>query len=523
MKRFSIGGMAAVLACLATGAAAEGVEAPGQDPFGAEMSAFAAAIGATNVTARSHSVPTGGSIFNGEGQVCPSGRKMVSGACHPGYTDGVRIINQYPNLAGNAWRCGFSNTTGSNRTAWVYTLCAEDTPSGPPLVVHDLQVRRFTSTALADARADAILVDATNVIQTDSGANDIACNVGLRRTGAVTTFSTGDGSIDSATEFTDVNNLPGNVKVLNQINWCGGIGANIIGCAPVPGDSLVVVRFVESLEGILWLHEFGHNQGLSHRNGTDNVMHPSIGSDRVGVDVAECTAYRSTALVAATGGTQMALLDVAAAGESGAPPEDVRDFVRQYFVHGTPFDQASRYGPEAVPVLLEMLDDPAEVEWWPNIVTVLGMIGEPTVFEPLKAFLEEPTEGTLTRPHYQAKANVPLALGYLVNQSGNEAALDYLIEGADPGFWQGQVMGRASFQASTAERNEDMAQRFVLGLALTGKPRALQALQALESGERSVAGGFAQRAESTISGAIAEHNKIAEQGLEAYDRSRHGE
>ena len=42
---------------------------------------------------------------------------------------------------------------------------------------------------------------------------------------AVTTFSTGSGSINSSADFSAVNGLPGNVKVVQQINWCGTIGA----------------------------------------------------------------------------------------------------------------------------------------------------------------------------------------------------------------------------------------------------------------------------------------------------------
>jgi flavodoxin len=144
-----------------------------------------------------------------------------------------------------------------------------------------LRVRRFASTVLDDARADVILADATVVLQTNDGAGDRACLVHFTRDGAVTQFSTGDGSIDSQSEFNAVIALPGFVKVVNQINWCGGIIPNVIGCAPVPGSSLVVVRFTANQEGILWAHEYGHTQSLSHRTDTSNaVMFPSIGTNR---------------------------------------------------------------------------------------------------------------------------------------------------------------------------------------------------------------------------------------------------
>ena len=96
----------------------------GQNPALAAMGAPEAAI-ATQLTYRSHSIAPNASAFSLEGDVCPAPTKMVSGACHPGYNDRVIIINQYPNVSSNTWRCGFKNNNASTRTVWVYTLCAQ--------------------------------------------------------------------------------------------------------------------------------------------------------------------------------------------------------------------------------------------------------------------------------------------------------------------------------------------------------------------------------------------------------------
>jgi hypothetical protein len=159
---------------------------------------------------------------------------------------------------------------------------------------HTLQVSRHTAAALSDAQADAILGVGTVVLRINDGSGDVACNVTLMRdpTVTVTTFTTGTGIINSGADFSAVIGLPGHVKVVNQINWCGGPGIGIIGCAPVPGNSLAVVRFAANQEGILWDHEFGHNKGLSHRSGSDLVMNPTIGPNRRKVNGAECTAFR---------------------------------------------------------------------------------------------------------------------------------------------------------------------------------------------------------------------------------------
>lgn len=183
-------------------------------------------------------------------------------------------------------------------SALLYAGCdppdEDDSGGGDDLITYSLQVSRFTTTSLDNARADAILADMGPILQNSDSADDVACNVAFERSGDVTTFSTGTGAINSQADFVAVNSLPGQVKVVNQINWCGGLAPNIIGCAPVPGSSLVVVRFsVLDQEDILWTHEYGHNKGLSHRNGLNNVMHPSIGATRLGVNQSECDAFRT--------------------------------------------------------------------------------------------------------------------------------------------------------------------------------------------------------------------------------------
>ena len=118
------------------------------------------------------------------------------------------------------------------------------------------------------------------------------CLIEFERNGSVTTFSTGDGSIDSAVEFIAVNGLPGNVKVVKEINWCGSLVPGILGCAPIPGNSFVVVRTSENTEGIVWLHEFGHNKGLPHRNVAHAIMRSFVGLTHRRMNAVECLAYR---------------------------------------------------------------------------------------------------------------------------------------------------------------------------------------------------------------------------------------
>ena len=161
----------------------------------------------------------------------------------------------------------------------------------PPRVI-PLSISRYTTSTLDNATADSILAEATDVLQVNNGGvGDVACDVTFTRDGGVTTFSTGDGSIDSQAEFNTVIALPGKVKVVNQITYCGGFGGGIVGCAPNPGSSQVVTRWTTiHLEGIIWAHEYGHTQGLPHRSGSF-VMNASLAGRSTRVNSTECNAY----------------------------------------------------------------------------------------------------------------------------------------------------------------------------------------------------------------------------------------
>jgi hypothetical protein len=475
----------------------------------------------TVLTHKSHSIAAGSSAGNLEGNACPSDYTMIAGSCHPGYTDQVRIINQYPNRSNDAWRCGFRNNSSSTRTVWVYTLCDKAGPTG---ITHQVQVRRYTTSSLTNTEADAILADATTVLQTNDGSGDVACATVWVRDGNVTTFTTGDGSIDSSTEFNAVIGLTGQIKVVNAINWCGGLIPNVIGCAPVPGNSLAVVRFTSSQEGILWAHEYGHNKGLSHRNDVNAVMNPTIGSTRRRVNQTECNAYRTLPGLGAATGTVLAQYSAATPtedhGQSGGRG-DVKEFVRQIYIHGVPYEQASQFGAESVPTLVEMLNDPAAAPYWANVVVVLGMIGDPQALDPLISFIDRPHAGILERQQYAAKTSALMSLGFLINRSGSREALNYLKKRVDPQSWEGSQVGRAQFQASTAERNLDFSRYAVLGLALSGDPEAATVLRRLQD-RPSTRGEQALQAQmgDTISEALREHAEIAEKGLAEYYRGK---
>lgn len=167
-------------------------------------------------------------------------------------------------------------------------------PNPGPAVSHSLQISRHQSIALSNSEAQQITQQMNNVLRNSDGTADVRCNVFFDSAAPVTVFTQGNGIINTSSDFTRVINQPGDVKVVNLINWCDSQArfGIFLGCAR--GDSFAVVRTSPTLlEGVLWAHEFGHTQGLRHRPETSNtaLMSPRISTGNRRVNANECASF----------------------------------------------------------------------------------------------------------------------------------------------------------------------------------------------------------------------------------------
>jgi hypothetical protein len=368
----------------------------------------------------------------------------------------------------------------------------------PPPPVRDMSISQFHTSLslLTDAEAASILSDANQVLQEVSGDGDVSCTIGLRRSGPVTTFTTGDGEIDSQEEFDEIIKLPGQIKVVNAINYCGGYhaepGSMFIGCAPIGGSSLVVVRLENPgphEEGILWAHEYGHNCGLDHRSAADNeVMNAGVTPNHTFVNDYEKNAYEQNqqnqpAIAAALG---PASREAAATTRAAGAARDAKSFVRTRYIEGLPHDEASAFGPEVVDDLIRMLDDPLDAKWRANIVALLGIIGDPRAVDPMIKVVEE-GNGVLTRSEYAAKKSALAFLGAVVRKDkdltnpATAKAFNYLKQGVeDPMIWSQRVQWTGPFSDDKLQRDWQLTKSATWGLVKTGKPEAAQSIGVLQ-------------------------------------------
>jgi len=151
---------------------------------------------------------------------------------------------------------------------------------------------------MTNGRLDQVLVEGTLRANTANFPEDVACCVRFSRYGSGVTFgSPGDGLdvIDTISEqITVLYVTVARFKVVRLINYCGVAGTNILGCSLVSGNSAIVVRQSNlSNEGILWVHEYGHNLGLAHNPDSRYILYVTNTGNNNGLTQAECDKYHS--------------------------------------------------------------------------------------------------------------------------------------------------------------------------------------------------------------------------------------
>lgn len=176
-------------------------------------------------------------------------------------------------------------------------IAAQPPGSSSTVVTHALTVSRFSGIGdFTDRDAQDIIADMGHILRTDddgAGPNDVGCDVNFILAGAVETFTAGTGEVRNAQHFQEIIGLPGDVKVVENIEWCENrINSTYVGCSD--GSTFVVeAGFDRDTTGPLWAHEFGHVRGLMHREGEpEMIMNSIITRQSRQVDRRECRQYR---------------------------------------------------------------------------------------------------------------------------------------------------------------------------------------------------------------------------------------
>ena len=190
----------------------------------------------------------------------------------------------------------------------------------------------------------------------------------------------------------------------------------------------------------------------------------------------------------------------------------VWNHIHQHYVHGLPYGATEDLGPDAVTFLLPMLDDPAEEEWWYNVVTALGIVGQADVTDPLIEFFEKWGTQELSRETFRAVTSVPAALG-LVAAKGDPVALEYVKACTRLEFLEERSRWTA-LDMNPETLHTLLIQIAIKGLGFAGTSDALAHLRAMEQGPESPALAAALRPD--LIEAIQINQQIANRGPRSF-------
>ena len=185
-------------------------------------------------------------------------------------------------------------------------------------------------------------------------------------------------------------------------------------------------------------------------------------------------------------------------------PEEVIPFVKELYFHGVPYDAARQFGPEAVPLLLDLLADPANELYATNIVVTLGFIGHPTARPGLLDYLTQ-TSGEVSLAQFRGLRSVPYALAHLAHQ-GDAESLVFLLAASDPAYWANNPLPWSYQSQSQAA---ELYQQTLLALGVSGLPQAQARLTELAAqGNLSTQAG-----DDTLQQALALHQRVRQEGM----------
>lgn len=392
----------------------------------------------------------------------------------------------------------------------------------------ELNIAHIEGVSLSEAMVDRILAAASLVIQKQDSPSDTACPVNLKRKAKLIALKEKDlpEAIDSYEAMAHLADLPGDVKVVKRIGWCGYFGV-FLGCAGEGEGLMAVVPNDGALEDILWAHEFGHTTGLPHTAPPlpRRMMLDVVGADHRDVTSGECAKLTAKPLrvfgLKQKPDRRIFVLPTPLKPQPGAqaPLPPIRQFVRQLWIHGVPYDIASRYGADVVPELLAMLGNKEDRPYWSNAVQMVGLTGSKEQVPALIAFFQRGEPGQ-SESESRAKNAVLLALGFLQNRSPSPAARDFLLANTNPNRIYAPWMPKRidEFQA----RSREIARTAAVGLAFSGEPAAGTRLAEIQVGiER---GAFSLKSiekepHDMINELRKVHEIISKQGLGGYLRA----
>lgn len=393
---------------------------------------------------------------------------------------------------------GGNGNDNSNNNNNVNNNTNDNGPNGQPSrdpFGFSLKITRHVDQPLSENKLDTVFAIATSLLQRqDFACPDVACPVTFGRSGPIETFDLGSAIITSESALDDAFDLPGDIKVVTSMVGVCGISAVddtavILGCAFTSGSVVIV----HDADPDVWAHEWGHVQGLDHRdNCPRNLMH-SFELQTNAVNESECQALLTPTPAAFSlsffkSGDRLVSLDESAESRAGQVAlaelsqsvdpslqrfdESRREWLTRIaaprYIAGMPAG-AIRYcnDDQVCGELARMIGETDSTVERLNIVRGLGLTGDPMAVDTILGVLND-ANGEMSTQQFNVYAEALLSAGRLAKNDDSGAALAYLEQAAFDEFW---AMRRVQLD-SQAPLSETMASIAIKALGLTELPEA---------------------------------------------------
>jgi hypothetical protein len=194
----------------------------------------------------------------------------------------------------------------------------------------------------------------------------------------------------------------------------------------------------------------------------------------------------------------------------------VGDAIRSGSGLGSYQEISQRYDVTAVPELIHMINTTSDMPYWEKAVGVLGVVGDDRAVDALIELVErQPVDATQVRREWShARRQSLISLGFLIHRTGNQKALEYLIASLGDSVWRQRGVTRADSNMSLEMSHKVLSEFAVMGLALSGHPRAGAALRALQQSPAPNQAALRDGLDDTLNSWLGEvYPLVVERGL----------
>ena len=135
-------------------------------------------------------------------------------------------------------------------------------------------------------------------------SDDVPCSVRFYRDGSLGTFGTAGDGLDVITTSSELNSVfavtSHRAKMVTAVDYCADTyNPSYCGCGKVSGFGFIV-EITEP--GNVYIHEYGHNVGLGHRDDCNmNIMNTYTNGTNNSVNSSECSTYGGKAYTSLCG------------------------------------------------------------------------------------------------------------------------------------------------------------------------------------------------------------------------------